>query len=153
MYNRVPVNLRNDAHLNIPERAHHGNGARTHLWNEIEDKQEENKIKSNPFIISWWNGGGAIRRRLKTNIFLRNYLKSNCDIFAYGEALASNQRGLFLPGYFSIIHYSKPRREKGCRRGIAIFCLEKYKQRISKVYASNKFVIIWLSLPTKNETG
>ena len=98
--------------------------------------------------ISWWNGGGAIRRRIRTNFSLRKYLKSNCDIFAYGEALAKNQRGLSLPGYFTIMHSSKPLRTNGCRRGIVIFCLQKYRQMISKVYASDKFDIIWLCLPT-----
>ena len=75
-------------------------------------------------------------------------MKSNCDIFAYGEALAKNHRGLSLPGYFSILHSYKPPVPNGCRRGIVIFCLEKYQQIISKVYASDKFDIIWLCLPS-----
>ena len=98
--------------------------------------------------ISWWNLGGAIRRRVRTNFSLRKYLKSNCDIFAYGEALAKNQRGLSLPGYFTIMHSSKPLSTNACRRGIVIFCLEKYRQKNSKVYATNKFDIIWLCFPT-----
>ena len=98
--------------------------------------------------ISWWNGGGAIRRRIKTNFYLRKYLKSNCDIFAYGEALVTSKRVLSLPGYFTIIHSSKSLGVNGCRRGIVIFCLGKYQQRISKVYASNKFDIIWLCFST-----
>ena len=104
-------------------------------------------MKSKSINISWWNGGGAVRRRIKTNFFLRKYLKSNCDIFAYGEAQVKNQRGLSLPGYFTITHsYSAPN-INGCRRGIVIFCLEKYQQKICKVYASDKFDIVWLCLP------
>ena len=118
------------------------------LWNEELNGFKEDKRQRSNIVISWWNGGGAVRRRITTNYYLSKYLKTQCDIFAYGEALASKQRGLSLPWYYTILHPSRVSLGHFTRRGIAIFLLEKYLQKITKVYASEKFDIIWLRLPT-----
>ena len=106
---------------------------------------------SDELVVSWWNGGGAIRRRLKTNIFLNDFLKTSPDIFSYGEAQANSTRGLFLDGYSVILHPSSKSPENSYSiRGIAVFFLKKYSQRFSKVSSSSKFDIIWLKMDSKS---
>ena len=101
-------------------------------------------------MVCWWNGGGAIRRRLKTNIFLSDFLKTKPDIFSYGECLATTNRGLSLNGYKMILHPSvKTKRSQICRRGIAVFFLEKYFHKFAKVSSSPNYDIIWVKMSTK----
>ena len=40
----------------------------------------------------------------KLSSFARG-VQTNCDIFAYGEALATTRRGLSLPGYYNDISF------------------------------------------------
>ena len=92
--------------------------------------------------VCWWNGEGAIRRRLKTNIFLQEFLKTSPDFFAYGEALITSTRGLFLEGYNVILHPSIKSLNNSCSgRGSVVFFREKYSQKISKALSSTKFDI------------
>ena len=64
--------------------------------------------KSNHIMISWWNGGGKVVARLKVNPVLNQYLKTKPDIFAYGEALVSQDtKEMKLEGYNTIIHKAK----------------------------------------------
>ena len=104
---------------------------------------------SNHLQLCWWNGGGAIRKRLSVNPGLGELMKSNPDFFVYGEAELSNTRGLFLPGYRFIFHRSYLRDNEKYRRGIVIFYKTKYHHLISKAYSSNIFDIVWIRLVTK----
>ena len=58
------------------------------------------------FHVYWWNGGGAILKRLKGNPGLRSILDKNPEIFCYGESELSKSSGLFLQGYKFIFHRS-----------------------------------------------
>ena len=98
--------------------------------------------------VSWWNGGGAVLKRLSVNPGLGELLKSYPDIFVYGEAELSNTRGLFLPGYRFIFHRSYLRDNEKYRRGIVIFYKTNYHHLISKAYSSNIFDIAWIRLVT-----
>ena len=99
--------------------------------------------------VCWWNGGGAVRKRLSVNPGLGGLLKSYPDIFVYGEAELSNTRGLLLPGYRFIFHRSYLRDKDKYRRGMVIFYKTKYHHLISKVYSSKIFDIVWIRLVTK----
>ena len=58
-------------------------------------------------MLGGGTGGGAIRRTLRTNIKLNDFLDSRPDIFVYGEAGSPTPRGLFLPGYSYMLHPAK----------------------------------------------
>ena len=100
------------------------------------------------FRVCWWNGGGAIRERISVNPNLSLLFESKPDIFAYGEAQASNTRGLFLSGYRFLFHRSYLKDRLKNRRGLVVFYRKKYHNYISKVYASRNFDIIWIRLVT-----
>ena len=103
-------------------------------------------MKKSRFEVFWWNGGGGLLKRLKVNPVLRNVLDNQPEIFVYGESELSKSSGLFLEGYKFIIHRSYLKLTDNYRRGMVIFFLEKYQHKISKVYASKKFDIVWLRL-------
>ena len=113
----------------------------------LSDKQEA--LES--FRVCWWNGGGAIRTRIRVNPGLDSLLKTNPDIFVYGEATCSNARGLFLSGYRFLFHRSYIKDKQKSRRGLVIFYKNKYHNRISKAYSSKKFDIVWTKLATKTK--
>ena len=94
------------------------------------------------FRFSWWNGGGKIRMRLKTNPELRNLLKTKPDMFVYGEAETPSPCNLQIDGYCCYLQKSKIEEEGNFRRGLAIFYLTKYRFLISPVYTSNKYDIV-----------
>ena len=68
------------------------------LMKRAEKQCLRGKKPTRSIILSWWNGGGALRRRITTNYALNKYFQTNCDIFAYGEALASTTRGFLYLG-------------------------------------------------------
>ena len=56
------------------------------------------------FKVYWWNGGGALLKRLKVNPGLGDIINQDVGIFVNGETENSNQNGLFLKGYHFIFH-------------------------------------------------
>ena len=74
--------------------------------------KQKSKVKmlddnsSNLLRVCWWNGGGAIRSRIGVNPGLNTFLKTNPDMFVYGESGCSNERGFFLSGYRFLFHRS-----------------------------------------------
>ena len=100
------------------------------------------------FRVCWWNGGGAVRKRVSVNPGLSSLLKSKPDIFVYGESATPNARGLFLNGYRFLLHRSYLNNKDNYRRGMIIFYREKYHNIISKVYSSKTFDIVWIRLVT-----
>ena len=98
------------------------------------------------FSVGWWNGGGAIRRNLRTNKSLHKYLSTNPDIFAYGEAGSSTPRGLVLPGYSLLLHPAKIYHQNSRRRGLAIFYRKSLFHKISRAYSSKNFDIFWVRM-------
>ena len=102
------------------------------------------------FRACWWNGGGAIRNRISVNPGLDSLLKTNPDIFVYGEAACSNARGLLLSGYRFLFHRSYIKDEKIQKR-IGDFVQNKYHNLISKAYSSKIFDIFWIKLATKSK--
>ena len=52
-----------------------------------------------------------------------------------------------IPNNYAPLH--KKDNNRICRRGIAVFILEKYSQNITKVSSSPNFDIIWLRMATK----
>ena len=102
------------------------------------------------FFVGWWNGGGSMRKSIRFNKVLLNFLSKKPDIFVYGEAGTPTKRGLLLPGYSLILHKAKIEDKSSYRRGLAIFYLEKYKHIISRARASVKFDIFWIKIDCSN---
>ena len=50
--------------------------------------------KTSFFKFCWWNGGGKIKLRFKTNPELRKFLSHKPDIFGYGETGTPSSLGL-----------------------------------------------------------
>ena len=102
--------------------------------------------------VFWWNGGGALVKRLRVNPVLKSLLsKEKVDIFCYGEALISSYNGKLLNGFECYLHRAHLHQKGNYRRGLAIFFQEKYKFLFSKVYACRKFDIAWMKLVTSTE--
>ena len=102
------------------------------------------------FFVGWWNGGGSMRKSIRFNKVLLNFLSKKPDIFVYGEAGTPTKRGLLLPGYSLILHKAKIEDKSSYRRGLAILYLEKYKHIISRARASVKFDIFWIKIDCPN---
>ena len=102
--------------------------------------------KSTFFKICWWNGGGNIKLRLKTNPELRKFLALKPDIFVYGESCTPSPQGLNINGYASYLHKAKLNVAGNHRRGLAIFYLHKYRFLLTKVYSSKSYDIVWIRL-------
>ena len=107
---------------------------------------------SNFFRFCFWNGGGKIRDRLKTNPMLLKLFKSKPDIFTYAEALTPSPHNLKIPGYLCYLHKSNICSKNNYRRGLAIFYLEKYRFLFTKVYACRTYDIVWMQLRTTSES-
>ena len=103
------------------------------------------------FKFCWWNGGGKIKFRLKSNPALRNFLKIKPDIFAYGESETPSPLGLGVNGYACYVHKSKLSVIDNYRRGLAIFYLIKYQFLLTKVYSSKIYDIVWMRLNISDE--
>ena len=103
------------------------------------------------FKFCWWNGGGKIQFRLKSNPELRNFLKIEPDIFAYGESETPSPLGLGVNGYACYVHKSKLNVIGNYRRGIVIFYLMKYQFLLTKVYSSKTYDIVWMRLNISHE--
>ena len=112
------------------------------------DKQTLNSHGEFAIRIMYWNGGGCMAARLSVNPELQSLLRTEPDIFVYSEALVYTQPKMKLPGYHTFIHTAQ---RNTCRRGMAIFYLQKYRYFITKDHASKKYDIVWLKL--KNERG
>ena len=113
--------------------------------------KHRNSLTSSPrrtklFKFCWWNGGGKIIFRLRSNPELRNFLKNKPDLFVYGESETPSPVGLSVNGYACYLHKSKLNIVGNHRRGLAIFYLNKYKFLLTKVYTSKTFDIVWLRL-------
>ena len=78
-------------------------------------------------------------------------IKSKPDIFVYGEAQIPSPINLSLKGYTYYVHRSKPNAVDNFRRGLAIFYLNKHKFRLTKVFGSSKFDIVWMRMENSNE--
>ena len=98
------------------------------------------------FKFSWWNGGGKIKLRLKTNPELIKFLSHKPDIFGYGETGTTSSLGLSINGYVSYLHPPRLNVVGNYRRGLAIFYLTKYRFLLAKVYSSKIYDIVWLRL-------
>ena len=103
------------------------------------------------FSFSYWNGGGQIRNRLRTNPGLRNLIQKKPDFFIYAEALISSYHELGIDGYLCYLHKSKVESPNNYRRGLAIFYLKKYRFLFTKVYACRTYDIVWMRLTTISE--
>ena len=100
------------------------------------------------FRFCWWNGGGKIRTRLKTNPELARLLAKKPDVFVYGEAETPSPHNLNIENYDCYLHKSKLESSDSHRRGLAIFYRTKYRFLLSKVYSSRKYDIVWMRLKT-----
>ena len=103
------------------------------------------------FRFTWWNGGGKIRARLKTNPELRKLLNSKPDIFIYGESETPSPLNLSIKGYICYLHRSKINLSGNYRRGLAIFYLQRYRFLLTRVYFSKCYDIVWMRLSTMFE--
>ena len=81
---------------------------------------EKKATTSNGLLtIAWWNGGGKIVPRLKTNPGLQEFISTRPDIFVYGEALVTKKtKETNIPGYKTIIHKAH---KHGIRRGLVVY--------------------------------
>ena len=75
------------------------NNVSTSFTNELSNGLSSPPRKTTFFKFCWWNGGGKIKCRLKTNPELRNFLKIKPDLFAYGESETPSCLGLSVNGY------------------------------------------------------
>ena len=98
------------------------------------------------FRFCWWNGGGKIRSRLKTNPLLGKLLLKEPDVFIYGEAETPSPSNLNVNGYICHLHESRLNIEGNYRRGLAIFYLKKYRYVFNPVYSCRKYDIVWMRL-------
>ena len=124
------------------------NNLRTNALSDIKykDKTTSGPKKERFFRFCWWNGGGKIRSRLRTNPVLRKLLAKKFDIFTYGEAETPSPHDLGIDGYICFLHTSKIGLAGNYRRGLAVFYLERYRYLVTRVYASRVFDIVWLKL-------
>ena len=96
--------------------------------------------------IAWWNGGGKIVPRLRTNPGLQEFISTRPDIFVYGEALVTKKtKDLKIPGYNTIIHKAQI---QGIRRGLVVYLKQKHAYSITKDSSSNTYDILWLRMKT-----
>ena len=98
------------------------------------------------FRFCWWNGGGKIRTRLRTNPELHKLLAKCTDIFIYGEAQTHSPENLSVDGYICYLHKAKLNSPNNYRRGLTIFYRTKYRFLLTKVYASRQYDIVWVRL-------
>ena len=102
--------------------------------------------------LMFWNGGGCMSSRLRTNPELKLLFSSNPDVFVYAESLLYSKSKYrsqnALPGYDSF-HLTADR--KSGRRGISVFYLRKHRFTMSKDHVSAKYDIIWAKLENKND--
>ena len=75
-------------------------------------------------VVSWWNGGGKLIPRIRTNPELNKFLATEPDIFVYGEAQIYNcQQNTRVPGYKVYMHTAK---RNNLRRGLAVYYREEH---------------------------
>ena len=112
-----------------------------------------NSGPSNTFSrVIWWNGGGKIVSRITSNPVLLNLINNyKPDIFVYGEAQIITPHEINLNGSTCFIHSSKPLTVDNFRRGLVVFFLEKHKYKLTKVYASKIYDIIWVRMENPNK--
>ena len=108
-------------------------------------------IKETFCRVSWWNGGGKFRSRLRSNPELRNFLSKKPDIFVYGEAETTSPFDLNIDGHICHLHESRLNLAGNFRRGLANLYLKKYQFRFTKAYACKNYDIIWMRMKTSGE--
>ena len=102
--------------------------------------------------LMYWNGGGCMSSRLRTNPELKLLLSSNPDVFVYAESLLyskSKYRSQNELLDYDSFHLTADR--KSGRRGISVFYLRKHRFTMSKDHVSAKYDIIWAKLENKND--
>ena len=78
-------------------------------------------LSSTKFSIGFWNGGGAVSKRLIVNPGLKKYIDTKPDVWTYSESGNSKPQSLSLNGYKYFLHRSYLRDKRKCRRGMVIF--------------------------------
>ena len=59
----------------------------------------ETKEKSiEELTIGWWNGGGSLRKRLRVNPGLKDFIATKPHIWTYAESGITNSQSLSLDG-------------------------------------------------------
>ena len=129
----------NDSNKKEPRDLCNFNNVNTSFTNVPSNGLSSPPRKTTFFKFCWWNGGGKIKCRLKTNPELRNFLNSKPDLFAYGESETPSPLGLSVNGYACYVHKSKLTVIDNYRRGLAIFYLKKYQFLLTKVYSSKTY--------------
>ena len=86
-----------------------GHGTKS-LKKVIIDKPGEELLS-----IAWWNGGGAVKKRLEVNPGIRKFIKSKPDIWTYSESGITKPQSLSLDGYNYFLHRSYLRDKLKCR--------------------------------------
>ena len=118
------------------------------LRNIVSSVNPSTPTETTFFRFVWWNGGGRIRARLKTNPELRKVIDSKPDIFIYGESETPSTVNLSIKGYVCYLHKSKINLRENYRRGLAIFYLQKYRFLLTRVFFSKCYDIVWMRLNT-----
>ena len=107
----------------------------THFPKANQGKITDSNEKSRNFVVMFWNGGGKLLYRIRTNPELNNLINRGPDIFAYAEALIYKQTKSPLPHYDLIVHTAK---KNTLRRGLAIFCSQNYRYNMRKAHESRQ---------------
>ena len=84
-----------------------GNAIHSHLRNNNRNNVPTGPANTIFFRFIWWNGGGNIRMRLRTNPQLRKLLSTKPDVFIYGEAETPSSHNLNMNDYDCFLHKSK----------------------------------------------
>ena len=121
------------------------------MGKNILNKESSVSTNSTFFRFCWWNGGGKIRKRLRTNPELHKLLAKSPDVFVYGEAQTPSSENLSISGYICYLHKSKLSSPNNHRRGLSIFYRKKFRFLFTKVYASRQYDIVWMRLVTAIE--
>ena len=108
------------------------------------------RIRDRKFRILFWNCGGCLLSRIRTNPQLRDLISSSPDMFIFAETMLYKpiKTNLLLPNYDVFTHLAK---KNTCRRGISVFYSSKMRYRLTLDFTSKKFDIIWLRLKLQNK--
>ena len=109
----------------LSKKKNSNNRSKISLRNKVSSENPSTLTEATFFRFTWWNGGGRIRARLKTNPELRKVIDTNPDIFIYGESETPSPVNLSIKGYVCYLHKSKINLRENYRRGLAIFLSPK----------------------------
>ena len=120
------------------------------LHSKMTPNNTVSRIRDRKFRLLFWNSGGCLLSRIRTNPQLSDLISSLPDMFVFVETMLykTSKTSSLLPNYDVITHLAK---RKSHRRGISVFYSSKIRYRLTTDFASKKFDIIWLRLKLRHK--